>query len=250
MKKYSFIIFMLITRFLFADHNQYLFDQGNTLYAQDEYQQAIEKYEEIRTNGYESWELYFNLGNAYYKNGQLGKAILNYERAYLLESDNEDIKFNLEMANLMVIDKINKPPEFFLFKIFSEFKNSMGLNTLALIVIAAYLILISLVIFRIFINNTNTQRITLIISIPVALMFVIFSTILVLRIQDLNNYKYGVIVANRVDVVSSPEGKGTEIFSLHEGVKVQAEKQADEWLQIRLSDGKVGWVKKSAIEII
>ena len=82
------------------------------------------------------------------------------------------------------------------------------------------------------------------------LIFLIFATVLVLRIQDLNNYKYGIIIDNKVDVVSSPEGKGTEIFSLHEGVKVQAEKQVGEWLQIRLSDGKVGWVKKSAIEII
>ena len=158
MKKYSFIIFMLISRFLFADHNQHLFEQGNMLYAQDKYEEAIETYKEIRANGYESWELYYNLGNAYYKNGDLGKAILNYERAHLLESDNEDIKFNLEMANLMVVDKINKPPQFFLFKIFSDLKNAMGLNTLSLIVLAAYILLVIVIIFRIFVKKEILKK--------------------------------------------------------------------------------------------
>lgn len=248
--RYLLIAAMLLSNCLFADHNQHLFEQGNTLYAQDKYEEAIETYKEIRANGCESWELYYNLGNAYYKNGDLGKAILNYERARLLESDNEDIQFNLEMANLMVADKINQPPQFFLFKIFSDFKNSMGLNILSLIVLATYVLLTAFAISYILVKRRKIRQLSFVVSIPVALLFVVFTTVFVLRIQDLNNLKYGIIIDNKVDVVSSPEGKGTEIFSLHEGVKVQAEKQVGEWLQIRLSDGKVGWLKKSAIEII
>ena len=163
MKKLTFGLFILLiltTGLAYADHNQHLFEEGNTLYAKEKYEQAIAKYEEILANGYESWELYYNLGNAYYKDGQLGKAILNYERARSLKSDNEDIQFNLEMANLLVADKINEPPQFFLFKIYHDFKHSMSLNTLALIVIIAYFILITLVILYIFIRSRRAQRIS------------------------------------------------------------------------------------------
>ena len=240
----------LLTTFLFAEHNLYLFEQANKFYEQDQYKKAVQAYEEIIGNGYESWELYYNLGNAYYKNRQLGKAILNYERAIRLEPENEDVQFNLEIANLSVVDKINIPPEVFIFEILSDFKNYFSLNTFSIIVIAFYLLIITFVILRILIRNKKVQNISFVIIILGSVIFVVFASILGLRINDSQNIKYGVILVNKVDVMSSPDKDGTEVFSLHEGLKAQVQRQVNNWYQIRLSDGKVGWVMQDILEII
>jgi len=240
----------LLTTFLFADHNFYLFEQANKFYEQDQYKKAVQIYEEIVGNGYESWELFYNLGNAYYKNRQLGKAILNYERAIRLEPENEDAKFNLEIANLSVVDKIIIPPEVFVFKILSDFKNYFSLNTLSIIVIAFYLLIITFFILYILIRNRKVRKISFVIIVLGSVVFVVFAAILGSRINDSQNIKYGIILIDKVDVMSSPDKDGTEVFSLHEGLKVQVQRQEKKWYQIRLSDGKVGWVIQDVLEII
>ena len=244
------IFLVIVVTLLFADHNLHLFEQANELYEQDQYSEAIQKYEAIINTGYESWELYYNLGNAYYKNKQLGKAILNYERALRLEPENEDIKFNLELANLSVVDKINIPPEFFLFKIFFDFKNYFNLNTLSIIIITFYIIIITFIIFRILIRKKTVRRLSFIVIIFALIILIMFTTILGLRVHEYKNVKYGIILVNKVDVMSSPDENSTEVFSIHKGLKAQVQKKLNNWLQIRLSDGKVGWVKHNVLEII
>lgn len=239
-----------MTTLLFADHNSYLFEQGNKLYEQGKYLEAIQKYEEIIGNGYESWELYYNLGNAFYKNKQLGKAILNYERAKILASKNEDILYNLELANLSVVDKIISPPEFFIFSIFSDFKNYFSLNVLSIIVFSFYVILIIFIIVRILIRKRLIQKLANFFLIPTSIILIVFTIILAIRIYEQKNHKMAIILVNKVTVMSSPEENGTEVFSLHEGVKVRVQKQSGDWRLIRLSDGKVGWVKQDVLEII
>jgi len=246
----SIIIFLLCYMPILADHNQYLFDQANILYEKENYSTAIEKYEEIIKSGYESWELYFNLGNAYFKNKQLGKAILNYERAQLLSSKNEDIKFNLEIANLSVIDKIVTPPEFFVFKAISDFINYFNINVLSIIVISLYIFMITIVILWLLIRGRVLRKLLVVFGLPLVILLVIFTTVLLMRIHGEKTEKYGIILVEKIDVLSSPDSKGTELFSLHEGVRVQAQKKVGEWLQIRLHDGKVGWVRNNVLEII
>lgn len=244
------LISILCSSILLADHNQHLFEQANTLYETGKYVEAIQTYEEILSNGYESWELYYNLGNAYYKNRKLGRAILNYERAHRLAPKNEDILFNLELANLSVVDKITAPPAFFLFKIFTDFKNYFSINLLAIIVISSYGLIILFTILYILIRKKTIRRISLVFGVPVLFVLIVFAFVLALRSHEQKNLKYGIIQMNKVDVMSSPEENSTELFSLHEGVKIQVQKQLGEWLQIRLSDGKVGWVKQGVVEVI
>jgi len=243
-------LLLLFIPVVFADQNTYLFEEANKLYQKEQYAQAIQKYEEVLANNYESWELYYNLGNAYYKDKQLGKAILNYERALRLNPKHEDILFNLELANLSVVDKINIPPDFFLFKIFSDFKNYFSLNLLTIVVIVSYVCLILFTIIRIFVGKRIIRQISAGSIFVMLIIFVLFASILGLRIHDKNNIKYGIIIVNKVDVKSSPEKNSTELFSLHEGLKMQVQKQVNNWYQIRLRDGKVGWVTKGVLEII
>ncbi|MBN2012386.1 tetratricopeptide repeat protein [candidate division KSB1 bacterium] len=251
--KYRIIIillFLIMITVAHADHNSYLYDQANQQYQQENYQEATKQYEEIIANGFESWEVYYNLGNSYYKLGEIGKAILNYERAKRLASDNEDVKANLELANLKITDKIVEPPSFFLFTIVDGVKRVFGLNTLTWIVVILYLVLMLIIILRILLRNGKFSIFTRIVM-PVALvLFLVSAAVLGLKIYDHTHIHYGIVLAEEVIIRSSPEMSSTELFTLHEGVKVQLQKENSGWFQIRLKDGKVGWMKQDAVEII
>jgi tetratricopeptide (TPR) repeat protein len=234
----------------FADHNQYLFDQANKLYQQEQYQEAIKHYLEIINNGCESWQLYYNLGSAYYKTGEFGRAILNYERALKLNPKNEDILFNLQIANLSVVDKITTPPQFFISKWLLDLKSLWGIQTLSFMALGFYLITVLLIILKIFVRKRRAQRLLNVLLMPILILLIIVTFILIVRINENNTIKYAIVLVDKVDVLSSPEEQGTELFSLHEGVKFRVDELQGEWAKIRLADGKVGWVKREIFEVI
>ena len=116
-RKLIFVILLLPMQIgLVAQTPQILFDKANSLYQQQEFDKAIEFYQEILSQGYESAEIHYNLGNCYYRLNNLGRAILSYEKALLLEPNDSDIQYNLDLANLRVIDRVSLPPRFFLFE--------------------------------------------------------------------------------------------------------------------------------------
>jgi tetratricopeptide (TPR) repeat protein len=243
-------IFMIKTTPALADHNQYLFDQANKLYQQEQYQEAIKNYLEIINNGYESWQLYYNLGSAYYKIGEFGRAILNYERALKLNPKNEDIQFNLQVANLSVVDKITIPPQFFISKWLSDLKSLWGIQTLTFLALGFYLITVLLIILKIFVRKVRAQRLLNVLLVPILILLVIISFLLFVRISESNSINYAIVLVDKVDVLSSPENQGTELFSLHKGVKLQVDELQGEWAKIRLADGKIGWVRRDVFEVI
>lgn len=242
--------FLITTLSVFGQHQQYLFDQANKLYEQEQYPAAIQKYLEVIHNGYESWQLYYNLGNAYYKTGQFGRAILSYERSLKLNPKNEDIQFNLQIANLSVIDKVVTPPQFFLFKWLSDIKSLWGIDTLTFIGIGFYLVTMLLIIAKIFIQKVSAQRLLTVLLVPLIFLLVIITFILVVRIHENNTLRYAIVLVDKIEVMSAPETQGTELFALHEGVKFKLEELRGDWAKIRLADGKVGWVKRATFEII
>lgn len=246
------ILFILTvkTSSVLADHNQYLFDEANKLYQQEKYQEAIDNYLEILKNGYESWQLYYNLGNAYYKARQFGRAILNYERALKLSPKNEDVSFNLQIANLSIVDKIVTPPQFFISKWLSELKSLWGIQTLTFVAIGIYLLTTLLIVAKIFTRKIGSQKLLSILLVPALTLLLVISLILVMRINEENTLHHAIVLVDKVDVLSSPEEQGTELFSLHEGIKFKVEEIRGEWAKISLVDGKVGWVKQKAFEII
>ncbi|HEX9970624.1 MAG TPA: tetratricopeptide repeat protein [bacterium] len=233
-----------------ADQNQYLFDQANKLYQQENYEQAIEKYLEIQNSGYESWQLYYNLGNSYYKTRQFGRAILNFERALKLNPKNEDIQFNLELANLSVVDKIISPPQFITTTLFSDLKKLWGIQTLTFLALGFYLILALIIIMKIISRRRAVQRILNLVLVPAVIVFLLIALTFVTRVNDSSTSRYAIILADKIDVLSSPGAQATELFSLHEGLKFKVEEIRDDWAKIRLADGKVGWVRKDFFEII
>ncbi len=249
MKRIIFYILFLASVSV-ADQAEYLFEQGVQAYQQNEYQTAIEQFELALQHGKASAALYYNLGNAYYKLDDIGSAILNYERAKKMEPRDEDVEFNLQVAQLRVVDKIPSPEEDFIFKLWTGIKNILSLEQLAVVTIVLYILFIALIIIRLLVKRPGLAALARYSWVPTLIILLLFSALFVIRIRQDVNVKYGVILVDKVSVVSSPANDSTEMFALHEGLKVQVIAESGTFARIRLTDGKDGWVPRGALEII
>jgi len=258
--KKSIVILILLNGItgLFAGENENLFVTANQYYQQENYEQAIYHYELILKNGYENSELYYNLGNAYFRFGNIGKAILNYERAKRLAPLNDDIRHNLEIAKLSTVDKIEVPPRFFLVEILDDLIEFLGLrmnlNDFTKLVIGVYLVFMILIIVRIVVNRQNVKKRLLYIILPLFVTLILFVIMLQVEIYSHTHTNEAIILAEEIEVVGAPEQNAKQLFSLHQGTKVtiqnQLVKEGKNWLEIKLVDGKTGWVEEEVLERI
>lgn len=256
MKRSLLILFYLTLAFTATSPAQpledpvLLFSEGNHLYERGDYQGAAEKYERIVTLGYESGAVYYNLGNCYFRLKSIGRAILNYERARRLLPDDEAVNFNLDLANLLAVDRIIAPPQFILFKYVTTFKNWLTIDQLCWITLSCYLICMALLILRIFTRRRKLQAFIVAGIVIVALPLVLFAATLVVRAHEARHTIEALVLSAKISVMSEPSPEATEQFYLHEGAKVRIEDSSGQWLRIRLADGKVGWLLASTVEIL
>lgn len=243
------LLMLCLPEGLFAQEIEGLFSRGNQYYGDGNYKAAIEEYKKIIDSGYESWEVYYNLGNAYFKDRQIARAILNFERAKRLNPKNEDINYNLELSNLAIVDRIQELPPFFLSKWIWNITHSISLKLLGGLAIAIYLILISLVILRIFVKSPQFKKAALISLILTGIFLISFVGFFSIRIIETETKVEAIVIRDKVDVKSGPNDSGIE-FTLHEGVKIQIKDRFEDWLKIRLADGKIGWLRQDVVEEI
>ncbi len=222
------------------------FNLANKAYADGEYFQAIEIYSGIINEGIESGEVYFNLANAYYKVNDLGRAILYYEKARKFIEGDPALEQNIKLAQLRIVDKIEPIPELFIIEWWSYLIHFFSLDTWLWLNLFIFSILILIIIFqflysRQFLNNLIWTT---------ALLFLLVFIITLSVIYEFETTKFGVILEEKVSVVSEPDSNGTEIFILHEGTKVKINRNLDNWMEISIPDGKIGWLKQTSLEII
>jgi tetratricopeptide (TPR) repeat protein len=247
---FTLFIFLLLAPNAENDQVTYLFAQGNDAFQQGDYQKAIEHYTAAISLGYESAPLYYNLGNAYFKTNQIGKCILFYERAHKLAPRDSDILFNLQLSQLYVVDKIEKPPPFFLSNWWKTFSGLVSIPQHAHITLFAYVLLMLLLIIRILSKKRVLLSLARALFIPAIIFFIISAVLFVLSLDRDIKIKEGVIMVQKVDVKSSPADDATDVFALHEGLKVRITAESGEYVRIVLPDGKVGWVNSKTIEMI
>lgn len=225
-------------------------DSAKIAYEKKDYVKAITIYEYIKNSGYESADLYYNLGNAYFKNNDLGLAILYYEKAKKLNHADEDIISNLKIANQRIEDNIDAAPELFL----SQWKNNIvelfNEKQWSIILIISFALALFLIL--IFIINSNKTLKQL--GFFGGIIFMILSVGLFFVAQHkYNSSKYSteaIIIAPSVNVTGSPYEKGTKLFILHEGTKVKITEENGEWSEIKIANNNVGWVKAKTIKKI
>ena len=224
--------------------------EGDSAYMKNDYASAIQIYEALLNRG-EAADIYYNLGNSYYKAGDIAKAILNYERALLLQPGNGDIRANLEIARSKTVDKVEPVPEIFFVSWTKSLINSMSVDSWAVCGVVCFILLIvsfDLFIFPKQIVLKKAGFISGIVFLAVTILANVFAN---QQKDELTNRNSAIVINPSVTVRSTPSESGTSLFILHEGHKVGVKDGSmKDWKEIRLEDGKVGWVPASAIEII
>ena len=242
------ILAILFTVAAFAQAD--LIQKANEHYTKEEFQKAIDGYNQILMAGIESPEVYFNLGNAYFKTKQYPLSILNYERAKLLAPDDEDIEFNLQVANQKVVDSIHELPGIFIVRWWNALVNSQTTDTWAVTSIFSFVVFLTQLGFYFFAKTSEVKRITFW-SGCFLIVFTIFSwTFAAKQKSRLVNHSYAIVMQPTVTVKSSPSEKGTNLFVIHEGLKVRITDKLGDWVEISLSDGNKGWLLTESIERI
>lgn len=223
---------------------------ANDDYAKGNFAKAAEGYENLIKEGYESAELYYNLGNAYYKLGEIGKCILNYERAKKLAPHDEDIAFNLNLANQQTIDKIDPAPKLFLQEWWDSIKNAHSEKRWAWRSIICFSLF--LFFFAVFITSSRSINRQFGFWLAAVLLLLSVTSFIIAkdRHTDLSSHTSAVILSSSAEVKNAPAESGTKLFILHEGTVVNAPETKNDWVKIELTKEKVGWVKRSQVEFI
>lgn len=224
--------------------------EGDSAYLKNDYASAIQIYETLLKQG-EAAELYYNLGNSYYKADDIAKAILNYERALLMQPGNADIRANLEIARAKTIDKVIPVPEIFFVSWTKSLINSLDIDAWARVGVVCFLLLLVSLYLFFFSKQIARKKIGFITGI-IFLVAVALANVFAFQQKDeLLNRNNAIVLTPSVTVRSTPSESGTSLFILHEGRKVEVKDSSmREWREIRLEDGKVGWVPVSSIEVI
>jgi len=219
-------------------------------YRNGQFDQAIEIYVRLLNEGYEGTTLYFNLANSYYRIGQLGQAILNYERALRLSPSDEDVKHNLAFANLSTVDRIQPLPTFFLFEWWESILASLTVNGWTYLAYISFILLVILIVIYFFAKTIFQQKLILFSGLGMLAIFLMLISLLIVMINREENVIEGIVIEQSITVKTSPDLKSTDAFVIHEGLKVNLEDKLDNWVKIKLADGKVGWIENNAVEKI
>ncbi len=224
--------------------------EGDSAYMKNDYASAIQIYEALLNRG-EAADIYYNLGNSYYKAGDIAKAILNYERALLLQPGNGDIRANLENDRSKTVHKVEPVPEIFFVSWTKSLINSMSVDSWAVCGVVCFILLIVSLYLFIFSKQIVLKKAGFISGIVFLAVTILANVFANQQKDELTNRNSAIVINPSVTVRSTPSESGTSLFILHEGHKVGVKDGSmKDWKEIRLEDGKVGWVPASAIEII
>lgn len=244
MKKFIIILILIFQ----LSSAQTAFEKGNQLYQKENYTEAINSYESILASGEHSADLYFNIGNCYYKLHKVAPAVYNYEKAMQLNPNDDEIKTNLDFARKMTIDDIKVVPKVGFSKLIEDFTSSYHYDTWAWIaVVFAFLLLVFFAGY--YLSGTAFKK-----RIFFSGMFFIFLGI-VLSVSSgiyeknrIASEKPAIIFAETASVKGEPKANGSETILLHEGTKVYVLESIANWKKIQLTDESTGWINEDAIK--
>ena len=245
MKKLLFILISFAA--LTFSHAQASVSEAEAAYANSDFEKAITLYNEVASQEGVSSSLYYNLGNAYFKENNFAGAILNYERALLLDPGNFDARFNLNLANSHIVDKIEPLEVFFLNDWFNMLRDVNSSNEWAYWAIISFILTIISLFFFVFNRNITIRKIGFycgVVFLTFSILANIFSGSQKAKIEK---REFAIVTMPTVTVKGSPADSGTELFVIHEGTKVKVKSSLSGWYEIEIADGNVGWLQSSAI---
>ena len=223
---------------------------GDSAYVRQQYQQAIADYEALLKKGV-SADVYYNLGNAYYRTDNITRAVINYERALLLSPGDPDIRVNLQLARSKTIDKIIPESEMFFVTWYRSLVNIMSVDGWATMSLVSLAIAIILALCYLFSGRVWMQKTGFFGAFAMIVIFGLSNLFAWQQKDQLVNRTGAIVISPAAAVKSTPANGGTDLFIIHEGTKVEiTDSSMKEWKEVRIADGKEGWIKTSMIEMI
>lgn len=251
MKKILYIlIFYIVVQHAFAVETDTLLFRANNEYSKELYTNAVEHYLQIIDQGYESAELYFNLGNAYFKLDDIPSAILYYEKAKKLDPNEKDINFNLNVANTKIADKIEPVPELFFQRWWRSVYNLFGANAWAKISVIGFILFFILLAFYLLSNFLVIRKVAFYAGVIIFFLTLFSFTVAYQKYHIIKNQKEAIVFTPTITVKSSPNQNSVDLFVIHEGSKVRIIEEVGGWYEIRIANGSVGWLPASSLKTI
>ena len=224
---------------------------ADSAYIHGDYLKAISIYESVIGNQGVNATLYMNLGNCWLKRDEIAKAILCYERAYLIDPSDPDIRFNLELARTKTVDKVSPVNQLFIVVWFKKLLAVLDINGWAVLTVVLFTLAIIMTGVLLLSKKRGARKISFSFGIIFLLLSILSITFATTQMGNLRNRDTAIIMSPSVTVKSTPSGSVTDVFIIHEGRKVQIlDSSMKEWVEIRLEDGNTGWIPVNVMEII
>lgn len=249
-KAFGFSFVLLILMLMPLSANAITKQNADDEYAKGNYQQAIKDYQEILKTGVSS-EIYYNLGNAYYRTDNITQALLAYERALQLSPGDNDIRFNLQYARSKTIDKITPETEMFFVTWYHSLVNFTSVDRWANTAIVSIVMALLLILVFLFAPQMWARKSGFYGSAAFLLLFAFANLFAFQQKHELETKQGAIVIAPTVNVKKTPAASGTDVFVIHEGTRVDiTDRGMKQWRGIKLADGREGWLKTSQIEEI
>jgi tetratricopeptide (TPR) repeat protein len=249
-KKILVILIILSKSWLYASELDSVLLRAEQFYQQNEFSKAIAEYQSLTESGWASAELFYNLGNAYFKNHDIKSAILYFERAKRLAPNDEAIDFNLNLSRSLIFDKVEALPELFLITWGKAIRDWMTVRAWSWWSIGSFAVMLILGLLFLFVRHINVRRFALGLSVFCFVLSLTTFTFGYLQKANIGRTDEAIVFAPSVTIKSSPDDSGNNLFILHEGIKVRIEDQIGEWREIRIADGNKGWMRVSDLKVI
>jgi tetratricopeptide (TPR) repeat protein len=248
MRTLFFLFFALIlVSNLVAQTPDEMMDNANSLYQKNDFTGAQKVYKELLDNGYQSAVLYYNLGNAHYRMGDLGYAIYYYEKALKLAPGDEDIIHNIKIANSRTVDKINEVPKIFITRWWDGLVVSLSANGWSFVLLLVFALFLFYLGLYLLTKKNSLQRIAFYSGSGVLAVLILVLIIWLARLNIETSENFGILLDKNATVKVSPDVQSNDAFMLHEGIKFSLEEKMNGWYKIKLADGKLGWLPQNSV---
>lgn len=249
MKK-IFFLFLLISNICWSQTSDELFTNANNFYKEGKYQEAIELYNKIEANNEVSSELYYNLGNCYYKLNKVAPTIYNYEKALKINPLNLDAQNNLIFAKRLTLDRIEELPKTLLQKFNQNYLQKLTYNEWAIVAVAFSILASLLFLMFYFAELPKKKRLFFVLSMLSFLLLITTVAITYNQFSKSKNTIEAIIFSEEIEIKNAPTENSNDVFTLHEGTKVFVLDTVDNWKKIKLADGKIGWTESTYLKEI
>lgn len=244
------VVIVFIPLLLLADSAKTLFDRANEFYAKGDYEMTISLCDSMIKSNVESAAIYYNLGNAWFKLDDVPKAIYYYEKAKKIEPNNEDINYNLQLANTKIADRIEAVPEFFLKSWWKKLVYSLDEEQWTSLNIGVFVVFLLFMVIFFMAKQEKLKKTSFVVSIVFLVISLMTGYVGYRSYKIKTTHNTAIIFTPTVNVKSAPDEGSSTLFILHQGSKVELMEESSTWEKIKIANGSEGWVLEEDFEKI